>query len=101
MVNKLKSITVKTLKYLISSKNIIIIDIRPLKLFKSFSIPNSININETELINNPQKYITKTDECYIICSKGISSKAVATILYKKGYNTSSVIGGINAYKYYL
>lgn len=89
----MKSISKKDFLSLYNKEILNIIDIRPASIYKKHNILNSINIKELLLLKYPSRYLTFNKTYYIICSKGISSYHVVTILNNKGFNTISVIGG--------
>lgn len=83
------------------NSNNIIIDIRSKSDYLNYHYNNSINIPKNILLNNPDKYLNKSNTYYLICNKGIISKSTCNILNSLGYNCYSVKGGINAInKYY-
>jgi len=65
------------------SSEINIIDIRTAKEFEKNSINGSKNIPFTSLIMNPEKFINKEDEYYIICTSGGWSGVAIEALEKK------------------
>ena len=89
----MKSISKKDFLSLYYNETLNNIDIRPANIFKKHNILNSINIKENLLLKYPSRYLTFNQTYYIICSKGISSSHVVTILNNKGFNTISVTGG--------
>lgn len=74
-----------------------IIDIRSLEKYNEQHIPNSININYSLLITNPEEYLNKNETYYIYCQKGITSKKVVQMLKVRGYKVISIIGGYEKY----
>ena len=74
-----------------------IIDIRANYLYNFKHIKDSVNIPWQLLLINPLEYLNKSDEYYLICEYGHQSKMVSDILNKNGFNTHSIIGGINKY----
>ena len=81
----------------ISQMKINIIDIRNSKDYYSNKIPTAINVEEQELITNPQRYLDKTKTYYIYCNSGKSSKRVVYYLNNLGYHTVNINGGFNNY----
>jgi len=75
-----------------------IIDIRENYLYNVLRIKNSRNIPYQFLIVNPLDYLDKEEIYYILCESGHKSKIISDILNKEGFNTYSIIGGINEYK---
>jgi len=74
-----------------------IIDIRTRENFNNNHIPNAKNIESKELMLRPDKYLSKTEQYYIYCQHGITSQKLCQILKAQGYNTTSVIGGYEAW----
>lgn len=74
-----------------------IIDIRPSQKYNDNHIPNAVNINYTNLINNPGKYLDKNNTYYVYCQRGITSKSAVELLRMLGYDVFGVIGGYEAY----
>lgn len=75
-----------------------IIDIREKYLYNIKKIKNSINIPYQFLITNPNDYLIKEKEYYIICDYGNKSKLVSDLLNKEGFTTYNIIGGIKEYE---
>ena len=78
---------------LLLKSNVIIIDIRNSYKYLNGHVKNAINIQETELVNNPNKYLNKNDIYYIYCDYGSSGKLVVSYLNRIGYNTVNINGG--------
>lgn len=75
-----------------------IIDIRENYLYNILRIKNSQNIPYQFLILNPNDYLDKNIEYYLVCEHGHKSKLVSEILNKDGFITYSIIGGIKEYQ---
>ena len=74
-----------------------VIDIRPTQKYNDNHIPNSINVEYSKLVGNPEKYINKNDTYYIYCQKGVLSKRTVIFLRSMGYNVIDIIGGYEGY----
>ncbi len=74
-----------------------IIDIRNSYKYNNGHISNATNIPSEYLMIEPEKYLNKNETYYIYCQSGHTSKNIANILNKKGYNIVNVIGGYNNY----
>ena len=74
-----------------------IIDIRENYLYNMNHLKNTKNIPWTFLLINPQDYLEKNKEYYLLCELGHKSKMISDILNREGYLTYSIIGGINNY----
>ena len=90
----LSSISINELKQL---KNIKIIDLRSIEKYNNNHILNAINIPFDKLLLYPEKYLNKADKYYLYCQKGIQSKQLCRTLNMKGYKTTHIIGGYEAW----
>jgi rhodanese-related sulfurtransferase len=72
-----------------------IIDIRSSLDYSDKHIPNSINIPRMILMTNPDLYMNKNEEYYLICDSGKISLSCAKILNALGYRCFSINGGID------
>ncbi len=77
--------------------NKIIMDIRAKYKYLLNHIPHSINIQENELLINPNKYLDFNHEYVIYCDYGNRSKKIVNYLNGRGYKTYSLAGGFNSY----
>lgn len=75
-----------------------LIDIREKHEFRFESIKTSKNIPMDEILENPDKYMNKTDKYYILCKSGKRSDHTCKLLRKEGYNVVNVAGGIVNYE---
>ena len=73
--------------------NVNIIDIRNKIKYNNNHILNARNIDKSDLILNPHKYLNKNTTYYIYCEKGLSSLRICQILSNMGYKTISIKGG--------
>jgi len=85
------NITINELKKIYKNSNII--DIRSRNKYILNHITNSINVDKSDLILNPLKYLNKNDKYYIYCENGINSIRVCLILKKQGFNVYNILGG--------
>ena len=90
-----KSIRASELKGMIGKVNII--DIRKKFLYKLGFIPSSRNVPINFLLQEPDKYMNKSEEYYIYCTQGIESVKACDELSKKGYKVVNVLGGYHDY----
>ncbi len=74
-----------------------LIDIREPFEYSEGHIPSSKNIPMNNLIYNPDKYLDKNKEYYIVCQSGGRSSSTCKFLSKKGFNVINVSGGIGSY----
>lgn len=75
-----------------------LIDIRESYEFKTGSIKTATNIPMGELLNSPEKYLSKDKKYYIMCQAGGRSRRCTEALANKGYNVVNILGGMGAYK---
>ena len=75
-----------------------IIDIRTSYSYDKGNIPGAININERDLITNPERYLEKQTNYYLYCKEGLRSNKICLQLNAMGYKTFNIKGG---YKEYL
>lgn len=74
-----------------------LIDVRESYEFKKGSIKTAKNIPMGELLNSPEKYLSKDKKYYIMCQSGGRSCKVTEALANQGYNVVNVVGGMGAY----
>ncbi|MBD7911950.1 rhodanese-like domain-containing protein [Clostridium cibarium] len=74
-----------------------LIDIREPYEYKSGSLKTSKNIPMGELLDNPEKYLEKHKEYYIMCQSGGRSSKTCSSLKKKGFDVINVAGGMGSY----
>ncbi len=75
-----------------------LIDIREKYEYASGSIKSAKNIPMGELLDNPQKYLDKDKEYYIMCQSGGRSSRACNTLSSQGFNVTNVVGGMGSYK---
>ena len=74
-----------------------LIDIREPFEYSAGHIPTAKNIPMNTLINNPEKYLDKSKEYYIVCQSGGRSSSTCNFLSKQGFNIVNVSGGTGSY----
>ena len=74
-----------------------LIDIREPFEYKGGSIKSAKNIPMQTLLSNPDKYLNKDKEYYIVCQSGGRSSMACNGLRQKGFNVINVAGGIGSY----
>lgn len=74
-----------------------LIDIREDYEYKAGSIKNAKNIPMGELLNEPDKYLNKSKEYYIMCQSGGRSLRTCNNLTNQGFNVVNVSGGMGSY----
>lgn len=75
-----------------------LIDIREPSEVKLGRLKEAENIPMAELLNNPESYLNKEDEYYLMCRSGIRSASACAMLSDLGYKVINVGGGISAYR---
>jgi rhodanese-related sulfurtransferase len=74
-----------------------LIDIREDYEYKGGSIKSAKNIPMGELLNEPNKYLNKSKEYYIMCQSGGRSARACNNLISQGFNVINVSGGMGSY----
>ena len=74
-----------------------LIDIREDYEYKGGSIKSAKNIPMGELLNNPDKYLNKSKEYYIMCQSGGRSSRTCNALTSQGFKVVNVSGGMGSY----
>ena len=74
-----------------------LIDIREAYEYKEGSIKTAKNIPMQTLLSNPDNYLKKDKEYYIICQSGGRSSMACNDLRKKGFDVINVDGGVGSY----
>ena len=74
-----------------------LIDIREDYEYKGGSIKSSKNIPMGQLLNEPDKYLSKNKEYYIMCQSGGRSARTCGNLTKQGFDVINVSGGMGSY----
>ena len=74
-----------------------LIDIREVYEYKGGSIKSAKNIPMGQLLNEPDKYLNKSKEYYIMCQSGGRSARACNNLVKQGFDVVNVSGGMGSY----
>ena len=74
-----------------------LIDIREAYEYKEGSIKTAKNIPMQTLLGNPDKYLKKDKEYYLVCQSGGRSSMACNSLRQKGFNVINVAGGVGSY----
>lgn len=94
--NQVSSISVNEIDNLIGQ--IVLIDIREPYEYQSGTIKTAKNIPMGELLQNPERYMNKTNKYYIMCQSGGRSGRATDELAKQGYEVVNVTGGMSGYR---
>ncbi len=70
-----------------------IVDIRSIQSYNNNHIPGAINIEASNLVSNPSKYLNPSMRYYIYCQKGLTSRKVCQILTNYGFKVTNILGG--------
>ena len=74
-----------------------LIDIREPYEYQSGTLRTTKNIPMGTLLTNPEKYLIKGKEYYIMCHSGARSRSTCKRLEKLGYDVVNVQGGMSSY----
>ena len=74
-----------------------LIDIRESYEFNTGSLKTAKNIPMGILLNEPDKYLKKDKNYYILCQSGARSGNASRMLVKQGYRVVNVSGGMGSY----
>lgn len=94
--NKIKSIEVNNLDESLTKNKLI--DIREAYETKLGTIKGVKKIPMNTLLTNPEQYLNKEDEYYIMCQSGMRSSRTSKTLNKLGFNVVNVSGGFGSYR---
>ena len=93
--SKVKVINVNNIDSLLGK--IQLIDVRESYEFNGSSLKGAKNIPLQTLLKNPEKYLSKDKEYYLICQSGSRSGMACRKLQALGYEVVNVSGGIGSY----
>ncbi|MGL5354410.1 MAG: rhodanese-like domain-containing protein [Clostridium sp.] len=74
-----------------------LIDIRETYEYRSGSIKSAKNIPMGSILSEPEKYLKKEKEYYIVCQSGGRSGRAVKDLTSLGYDVVNVAGGVGSY----
>jgi len=74
-----------------------LIDIREDYEYNGGSIKSAKNIPMGKLLNDPDKYLSKSKEYYIMCQSGGRSSRACNSLTSEGFKVINVSGGMGSY----
>lgn len=74
-----------------------LIDIREPYEYSNGTIKTAKNIPMGNILDKPEKYLTKEKEYYIMCQSGGRSSRTCDSLIRQGYNVVNVAGGMGSY----
>lgn len=92
--NKVKSENINNIDF----GKVKLIDIREPYETRMGTIKGAKKVPMNTLLDNPDKYLNKEEEVYIMCQSGMRSSRACSALNKLGYNVVNVAGGISSYK---
>lgn len=75
-----------------------LIDVREPSEYATGHIPTAKNIPMNQLIQDPQHYLDRNQEYYLVCQSGGRSQMVGLVLEGQGYKVKNIIGGTSAYE---
>lgn len=94
--NRIDSVNVNDLASLLGKINLI--DIRESYEFKNGHLPTARNIPMDKILAEPDKYLDKDKQYYIICQSGGRSSRTSSKLKAMGFNVVNVSGGTSSYR---
>jgi rhodanese-related sulfurtransferase len=74
-----------------------LIDVRERYEYKAGHIPNAKNVPMGELLEDPEKYLSKDREYHVVCASGARSSRTCGRLSSLGYQVVNVAGGTMSY----
>lgn len=74
-----------------------LVDIREPYEYQAGSIKTSVNIPMAHLLKEPDKYLKKENQYYIMCQSGGRSSRACGTLSKLGFNVVNISGGMGVY----
>ena len=74
-----------------------LIDVREIHEYKGGHVPTAKNIPMGTILAQPEKYLNKSKEYYIICHAGSRSLRTCKNLSDQGYNVINILGGTKSY----
>ncbi len=74
-----------------------LIDIREEYEYEGGSIKSAKNVPMGELLDEPEKYLNKSKEYYIMCQSGGRSARACSNLRNQGFKVINVVGGMGSY----
>lgn len=98
--NKYESIHADELCELLNN-HINLVDIREPCEYKSGHVPTARNVPMNLIVKNPEQYLDRTKQYYIICEAGGRSLMTCNELSSKGYNVINVTDGTGAFTHSL
>jgi len=93
--NKLNAISVHDLDSKLGEINLI--DIREDNEYNDGHVPTAKNVSMGAILKNPEEYLDKSKEYYIICQSGARSSRTCMQLLEEGFNVVNVSGGTGSY----
>ena len=91
-------ISAKMLDYYVGRKNAFLIDLRNKKEYDAGHIKGAVNLPYEEFEELTEYNFPRDKILVLYCDRGGASLLAAKILAKRGYETRTVIGGMNAYR---
>lgn len=75
-----------------------LIDVREPYEYKNGHLQLAKSVPMNNILTEPEKYLDKSEEYYIMCHSGSRSLRTCMILEGKGYNLVNVSGGVGRYR---
>lgn len=93
--NELNAVSVHDLDSKLGEINLI--DIREDNEYNDGHVPTAKNVSMGEILKNPEEYLDRSKEYYIICQSGARSSRTCMQLLEEGFNVVNVSGGTGSY----
>jgi rhodanese-related sulfurtransferase len=94
--NSFDAVDVNMMDNLLGKVNII--DIREPYEYKGGHLPTAKNIPMDTILDQPEKYLDRSKEYYIVCHSGSRSSMTCRILKENGFKVINVSGGTGRYR---
>lgn len=75
-----------------------LIDIREPYEYKSGHLPTAKNIPMDTILEQPERYLDRSKEYYIVCHSGSRSSMTCRVLKENSFNIVNVAGGTGRYR---
>ncbi|OGT37360.1 MAG: hypothetical protein A3F12_06270 [Gammaproteobacteria bacterium RIFCSPHIGHO2_12_FULL_38_14] len=96
---KVNDLTPLEVTQLINHKRGLVVDIRSKESFQQGHIIDALLLSSREIRENFKKLDKyKERPIILVCDTGIESQKIAAILYKRGYDTYALSGGLRAWQ---
>lgn len=74
-----------------------VIDVRDTEKYNNGHIEEVRNVAMSVLVEKPEKYLSKEETYYVMCTTGGKSFRTQTRLVEQGYDVVNLVGGYSSY----